>query len=145
MAKRRLKDLAVRLRTVAEEVPNYSATVQRQVAFAIIKDLIIVTPVDTTNALSNWQISLGAPAAAEREPFVPGFLGYTASASQAAAIADAEARLKAHKPGQPIFISNLAPYIVALNGGSSKQEPAGFVERSVLIGRKMLSNVKIKL
>ncbi len=65
-------------------------------------------------------------------------------ASAAETINQARAVLATKKPGQKIYITNNLPYIRRLNDGYSKQAPAGFVERAVLIGRKMRKNFKIK-
>jgi hypothetical protein len=142
---RTLADLANDLKARADNLPKATTNARAKIAFAIIKNLIQVTPVDTSNALSNWQISLGQPAQNARGPYVPGYLGYTAAASQAQAIAAAQAMLEKVQPGQSIWISNLAPYIVDLNNGSSKQAPAGFVERAQLIGSKILREIKLEL
>jgi hypothetical protein len=102
---------------------------------AAIKYLATITPVDTSRALSNWQVNLGEPAAVGRGPFYPGLAGSTAEASTAATIAYAEAVLQNKKPGQPIYISNVLPYIRALNDGSSTQHPGGFIEAAMLLIR----------
>jgi hypothetical protein len=67
-----------------------------------------------------------------------GFAGSTQEASASEALFQGEHQLRLKKPGMPIYITNNAPYIRALNDGSSMQEPAGFVERAVLIGRRVV-------
>ena len=62
-----------------------------------------------------------------------------------AALADAMAVIEKAKPGVPIFITHNLLYIRALNAGSSSQAPAGFVERSALIGRNIAKNAKLKV
>ncbi|MES2180724.1 MAG: hypothetical protein V4493_01320 [Pseudomonadota bacterium] len=98
------------------------------------------TPVDTSAAVSNWQVSLNSPISGFISPYVPGFLGYTASASIAIAKQVAIGILQNKKPGQVIYITNNAPYIRGLNSGTSKQDPGGFVEAAALIARKSLAN-----
>lgn len=107
------------------------------VTMAIVGDLVRVTPVDTSQALSNWQVSINAPVAAAIPPYVPGEAGSSRAASGAEAVQVARATLSRKQPGQSIYISNVLPYIVPLNNGSSRQQPAGFVERALLIGRRV--------
>lgn len=139
------------LRGLAERLENRAAKLDEQVsrlavetADAIVSDLVNVTPVDTSQALSNWQVSVGSPVNGSIPPYVPGEGGSTQGLSASAALAEARAMLKTKKPGQVIYISNVLRYIQRLNDGSSKQAPAGFVERAVLLGRRYLATAKLK-
>jgi hypothetical protein len=76
---------------------------------------------------------------------VEGEFGSTQEASIRLALAQAEQQYKLKKPGEQIHITNNAPYIRQLNDGSSKQAPAGFVERAILIGRKVAENSKVQI
>lgn len=140
-----LLDLAERLQKLGESIEQQASDAAVDVAFAVLENLVMVTPVDTSEALSNWQISLGETSYNKLPPYVPGYLGYTAAASQREAIAAAKRQLANKKPGQSIFISNNAEHIVKLNEGSSAQAPAGFVERAALIGHIRAKNIKIKV
>lgn len=142
---RTLKDLAKEMRAAAKAVDKDASDAACEVAMAIVTDLAHRTPVDTSKALSNWRVSLGQPGALAVPPHVPGQHGSTQDASAAATIAAAKAVLANKKPGQVIWISNVLPYIRRLNDGYSKQAPAGFVERAILIGRKISERVQIKL
>jgi hypothetical protein len=142
---RSLKDLANELRATADDLDKAASDAACQVAIAIVTDLATKTPVDTSKALSNWRIGLGRPVALAIAPHNPGRHGSTQDASAAATIAQAKAALAAKKPGQTIWISNVLPYIRRLNDGYSRQAPAGFVERAILIGRKVSETVKITL
>lgn len=121
-----------------EKVEKKAALRVNAAALAIVRDLTVHTPVDTTRALSNWIVSIGQRDPSYIDPWVPGFAGSTKAASAAEVMALARLILKSRKPGQPIYISNNAPYIRRLNEGYSKQEPAGFVERAVIVGRREL-------
>ena len=108
----------------------------------LIDELVAVTPqgtpVDTSKALSNWQITLDTPNAHEVDAHYPGSKKSTYSASAEATRQAATASLRAKKPGQVIFVSNPAPYIRELNYlGTSKQSPAHFVEEAVKHTRLM--------
>lgn len=138
-----LLQLAKRLEKTAAGLDKQASDVAVKAATAILKDLVTVTPVDTSQALSNWQIGLGEAPSGKLPPYSPGLGGSTADKSAAAAIRAGIAILQKKKPGVTIFITNNLPYIRRLNDGYSKQAPAGFVERSALIGRK-IAEVKIK-
>lgn len=136
--------LADSLERKAAAIDKAASQTAVDTALAIVGDLAYKTPVDTSEALSNWQVTLDAPASGRISPHYPGEGGSTQRASAQETINRAKAVLANKKPGQPIYITNNAPYIKRLNDGYSGQQPAGFVERAVLIGRKMLSKFKIK-
>lgn len=130
-----LRDLSVRLGKLSKELDNTANERAKQAAKAILRELVEVTPVYTTKALSNWQIGVGAPVAGAIGAYFPGILGYTTAESSEAALRIGYARIDAKKLGEVLYISNATPYIGELNRGSSRQAPAGFVERSVLVGK----------
>lgn len=140
-----LLDLANRLDKKAAAIGQAANLAKRRVAETILGDLVYATPVDTSKALSNWQVSLDTPVASSIAPYYPGSKGSTRATSAAQALSVGRAILATVKPGQRVFISNVLPYIVRLNDDYSKQAPAGFVERSALIGRKFLERYKFTL
>lgn len=125
-----LLELATRFQQKDKEIKQLGNQKKIKIALIIEKDLTQVTPVDTTQAVSNWQVKVGTKASSPVLPY-----STTRQTSAAIAVSIAENELKRAKPGQPVYISNLLPYINKLNDGSSKQAPAGFKERAVLIGR----------
>jgi len=142
---RSLLDLAESLERRAGAYGKEGSKLAVKVAVTVVTDLAYETPVDTTQALSNWQVALGSPVNKAIDPYFPGDFGDTQPASAAATIAAAKQILKGKKPGQTIFISNVVDYIGDLNDGSSKQTPAGFVERAALLGRKQVRKAKLKV
>lgn len=132
-----LRDFARYMTDRANAMPTESSEVAVKVARAILRDLVTVTPVDSSKAVSNWQVALESKAGGRLDPYFYGSHGSTQELSAAAALAAAELVFKQKKPGQSIVISNNLPYIRRLNDGYSKQAPAGFVERAELIGRKV--------
>ncbi len=132
-----LRDLARRLTAKSKVLPQEANALKIKVATAILKDLLYETPVDTSQALSNWQITLGAPDAHRITALSPGERGSTQAASASAALALGLKILESAKPGESIWIQNKLPYIRRLNDGYSTQTPAGFVERARLIGHKV--------
>lgn len=139
-----LLDLAASMERKAKAIDAAASQLAVETAQTIVGDLAFKTPVDTSQALSNWIVTLDAPSDNKIKPHFPGEGGSTQKASAAETINQARKVLSAKRPGQKIYITNNLPYIRRLNEGYSKQAPAGFVERSVLIGRKMKKKFKIK-
>jgi hypothetical protein len=100
----------------------------------IDRDLVEHTPVDVTEAVSNWQPGINTAPGFPLPAIVAGKHGSTAPQSREEAIAHVDRAVAAKRPGEAFYISNLAPHIGFLNDGSSKQEPAGFVERAIRRG-----------
>lgn len=140
-----LLDLANRMQKLKEEIPQAASDLAASIARVVHKDLVTVTPVDTSQALSNWVLTVEEPFALYLPAHIEGEAGSTREDSGQLALAAGEQQLALKKPGDPIFIQNNAPYIRRLNDGWSAQEPAGFVERAVLLGRKTSERVGIKL
>jgi len=106
-----------------------------EVVIRMATNLIQHTPVDVTTAASNWIASINAPNMFEMPAIHPGTHGSTAGASRAEAIAYVQRVVAMKDPGEPLWLSNIVPYMVFLtNHGTSQQEPAGFFERGVLVG-----------
>lgn len=140
-----LADLANRMDKLAASLTMEASRCAVEAAVAIVEDLAYKTPVDTSAALSNWQGSLEMPNLNEIEPYYPGSKGSTKLRSARGTVETLKLELENKKFGQTIYITNNVEYIRKLNDGSSKQEPAGFVERAVLIGRKSIKRFKLKL
>lgn len=144
--------MAKDLTYLAESMGKLSVKIEKEAsraaietALAIVGNLVQVTPVDTSNAISNWQTSLDSPITNEIRPYYPGHAGSTQTESAVGALEQSHDALSFKKPGQPIWIANNADYIRDLNDGSSRQAPAGFVESAVVIGRKVARNFKAKV
>lgn len=142
---RTLRDLARSLERKANAISVAGNLAKIRVAETILGDLVFVTPVDTSQALSNWQVRLNMPVDSKIKPYYAGSAGSTRSASAAEALAVGRKILSTAKPGDRVFISNVLPYIRRLNEGHSKQTPAGFVERSALLGRRFLTRYRLNL
>lgn len=84
------------------------------------------TPRDTGWASANWIASVGKPH--------EGTVGSRESVSAAQQTASLAAILGYKHEQGSAYASNNVPYIAALNFGSSKQAPAGFVEYAVARG-----------
>lgn len=139
-----LLDLANRLDKKAEVISVAASDHAVKVALTVVGDLAYHTPVDSSQALSNWDVTLDSPATAKHGPHFPGKQGSTQKASAQETIDRAKRILATKQPGQRIFITNNQPYINRLNNGYSAQVPAGFVERAVLLARKMKAKFTLR-
>lgn len=126
-----LKTLALRLRKIAKEEAILSSALASAYAEILIVRLTEVTPVDTSKAVSNWQVSFEASSTVEREAYFPGSKKSTMSQSVNAARNAAILVLKKRKRHQTIYVSNAASYILDLNDGSSAQAPSNFIEQAI--------------
>lgn len=140
-----LQDLARSLNKKVDEIEKAASDLAVGTALTIVGDLAVKTPVDTSKAISNWQVDLNKEPSNRIEPHYPGSHGSTFSASAGETLSKAKMILRNKKPGSVIYITNNLPYIQKLNEGSSKQEPAGFVERAILLARKFRESRKGRL
>lgn len=139
-----LLDLAESLNQQAAAIDVAASNLSAKVALTIVADLAYKTPVDSSQALSSWIVTLDSPSNEKRAPFYPGEFGSTQNSSAQETINSAKQVLTNKKPGQDIYITNNQPYIKRLNEGYSSQAPAGFVERSILIGERLFKKFSIK-
>lgn len=140
-----LLQLAERLEKKAKKIDEAASDLAAFVALELTAELADVTPVDTSKAISNWRIGLVAPVADTIEPHYFGSKGSTESMSEDATVIAAKVALKAKKPGQKIYLSNTADYIVELDQGSSLQAPAGFVHRACENTRALAKRQRLEL
>lgn len=120
-----LGELEGRLNRIVNRLNVGLRRVVAEVATQIAEELVPGTPVDTGFARANWRPSLNAPAIVPVSQLDP---------TGAATIAKIVTVGQRWKPGDTLFITNNAPYIAALNNGSSPQALPGFVEDAVETG-----------
>ena len=118
---------------------------KKEAAEVILTRLVQDTPVDTSAALSNYNVTSEFPTPAIFPAVAPGVAGSTFSTSSQATIGEGVGKISSSKPGQSIFISNFIDYLQYLNDGSSVQAPAGFVETSVLKGRLLIRDKGVSI
>ena len=140
---RTLGDLAREMGQLSRELPQRANAVKQQAALAAADRLITDTPVDTSNAESNWQIGVGGPPIGPIPPHFLGEHGSTDQASQNEAKALARARILQAKPGEPVYISNEVPYIIKLDQGSSPQAPLGFTHLALALARSVIARLRL--
>jgi hypothetical protein len=153
-----LLDLANQLDKFVGNVSETTNEVVKTTALAIVTDLAEHTPADTGTAISNWQVSLGTPDVGILSAYVPSPRGktirkvWTHSADPVVTrennapltIEVAKRILAMRKAGEVIFIASCVPHIKPLDEGHSSQEPAGFVDRAVIVGREVSKVVAVE-
>ena len=126
------KDFANKMDETADKVGIRVSQVHRAVALTVVDDLVKNTPVLTGRARSNWQANLSKPNNSIAD-----------AKSEEEAIGEAGDNIGKHIPGQDIYITNNLKYIGLLNDGSSKKQPALFVERAIKRGEATKSDIKL--
>lgn len=157
---RTLGDLAKQMRELAVNIPLRANDLKKNVTRTINFDLLQTTPVDTGLAVSNWQVQLDSAATEPREAFVPTPEGYmkqkdgirnwthrgdpevTRQANIEPALELANQTIESATPEQTIHITNVLPYIQALDEGHSAQAQL-FVDRAIILGRDLVSRANL--
>ena len=70
-------ELAAFVDSLPERIRVATNECKKQAVLAIEQELTQATPIDTGAAISNWQVSIGAPADTPIAPHVPSRLGFT--------------------------------------------------------------------
>lgn len=136
-----LFDFADKIEKRADKLAEQASLIKQAVARELVEALIYATPVDTSQAVSNWTANVGTPPNAFIEAHSPGFNGSTFTASARESISLAAAIILAGGPGKSLWLANNAPYIIDLNNGTSKQAPAMFVEQTIARVRGNIPNI----
>lgn len=142
---RTLLDLAKSLEKRREKIEKGVNQITIKFVTELLLELVDKTPVDTSEALSNWQVGIDEKPGERLAPYYPGIDGSTAAESARAAYDTGKAILATRRVGGTVYISNLAEHIVYLNQGSSSQAPAGFVEQAILAAKLRMKNFNVKL
>ena len=126
------------------EIAQAADRTVRMAALAADQAVVMATPVDKGRARSNWIVQMNAPARATIEAYAPGSGGSTGAANAAGALSQGQAVISGYDGDRHsgIVISNNLPYIGALNNGSSRQAPAGFVQKAIQAAVKQVRGAR---
>jgi hypothetical protein len=119
------------LKFVIRSLNQFTDLLVKKVVTDVVANLVAApieggTPVDTGWARANWIPNIGSPV---KKPRGSRDAVGRASSSQERGVATVLATYTISKG--KVYISNPVPYIVFLNEGTSKQAPAGFVQRAI--------------
>lgn len=107
---------------LSDVIDEHIGAIARKVALDIDQRVVLKTPVDTGRLRSNWLVGIGR--AVRRSVVTVDKAGQTALQQGAEAVSRAQ-------PYETIYISNNLRYAQQVEGGSSKQAPAGMAAISV--------------
>ena len=119
------------LRAAAKSLPDDVNQISKQVTEYATQRLIYETPVDTSQALSNWRVNVNFKISGTLPAYFSGVDGSTKGLSTSTALGAAKTQIARKKYGMALSISNNLDYIVELNQGKSQQAYAGYVDRIV--------------
>lgn len=118
------KGFALQLRRfIKKNVEEYTEKKYAKIVDDLGRSIIRQTPVLTGRARQNWYFTKGRPSRAYN-PNAVGVSGNTSYARLRSAVSSITLR-------DAIVITNNAPYINKLEGGSSTQAPAGFLALNI--------------
>ena len=121
--------LARALRDAARDLPSDVNKIKQDTAKYAARRLVYETPVDTSLALSNWQVGLSVSKPDVWAAYFKGEGGLTQSISASTAYGAALLQIARSKYKIALVIYNNVTYINKLNAGSSQQADAGYVQR----------------
>lgn len=123
-----------RLRVVVNSLEDFLDQLIKKIVLDIVANLRRAaseggTPVDTGWARANWLPNIGSP--------INSPAGVRPEQPDSATTSEQEKGLASVVTGYrtsrgEVHITNNVPYIINLNEGSSKQAPAGFVQRAIM-------------
>lgn len=140
-----LHDLAKRLRGKAGAIEKEASRCAVEMAIGFVREVAYSTPVDTSQALSSWIVTIDDPTADKNPPHFRGKGGSTRNISAAETVAQARQVLATKRPGQPIYIQNNQPYIRKLNDGGHSKQPGRFLEKGLFVMRSVRANFKFNI
>jgi hypothetical protein len=111
--------------------PSEVVKLQKKIVLEALKKIVQKTPVDTGRARGNWQTSIGSPIESAIERLEPKGNEPQIEAGTAETIVAGLSAITSLPPYSIVWISNNMNYIEFLEGGSSKQAPAGMVMLTV--------------
>lgn len=113
------------IRIIVQALERVATKAVKKIVLDATANLIEDTPVDTGWAMANW-----VPAIAGTFDDVAGQPDALDQGPQQAGIASVAADYRLEQGY--VTVTNNVPYIQALNAGSSKQAPTGFVQAAIL-------------
>lgn len=127
----------------ADNLQHSVTELQKDVAQELLIALAETTPVDTGNAVSNYQVGINGAVGTPIGPHVPGKRQSTRGENIRATISNGSAILDTVGPGDSIHITNNTDYIRDLDRGTSAQAPTGMSKQAIARARKKLIGVKL--
>lgn len=126
-----LRKLAQTMKKIDKQLKKEVLQAKKDIALFMVTYLIEKTPVDTSAAISNWQIRIdGAPRVIEAH--LEGWRGSTRGFSSQVSINFAKLQLPDARLGRPIIVYNHIDYIGKLD------QKHKFVQAALIVGKDRL-------
>ena len=105
---------------------------------AVFYKRVTITPVDISNAISNWQVSKNGRITQPNNIFYQGDRGSTRHLKKMTKVNLAQSMLKNKGGGDTIYIQNNAQLFKDLDEGNYEQFAGGFIPKALIIFRSEL-------
>lgn len=139
-----LLDFAKRMEKRADNLPKEAHEVVKTVAKTFFETAARLTPVDTSKAVSNWQIGVNSAPGNVLPAHFPGKAKSTREPSMARAIQLAYSKIDGSFPGDKLHIVNNTEYIKDLDSGNgSRQAPVGMTPLARISALMQLRGSKV--
>ena len=140
-----LEAFGTRIRQYANKAGDIGDAAVKAAASATLRNLAHSTPVDTGQAVSNWQVEIGRSTTNSLPAYAAGEKGSTADTNRLAMLQAGLSTIDGYRSGEgaAVHIVNNASHIGALNDGHSLQAPRNFVELAVVEGRRAASSIRV--
>lgn len=126
------------MKTLNSQLKRFDKDIKKRInrfkinfAKTILLLLVERTPVDTSNALSNWIVGLGKQSSRKIEAYKIGVSGSTQSISAGVTMSLGGAIIQRAKVGEIVYITNNVDYIELLNMGYSSQAERDYIQHCV--------------
>lgn len=119
--------------------------VHKKITEAGLVEAVNSTPVDTTRAVSNWQVSINSPNTREVPPRAVSVKGSGAGAARAATITVGKSKLSALQYMQTAFVANSVPYIGLLENGGPRHRANNMTSKAMQAMVAYAKTVKLKI
>jgi hypothetical protein len=144
------EQLPDRMREMSREFQAGATAIMRGVAEFGTERVVMTTPVDTGEGVSNWAGSVDVPIDGRRPPYNPypkrsgPKLGDAANTQPTIAAAKAAFALFDASRNHTLYLTNNVPHIALLNDGSanSAQQPANFAARAAQAARQYIAQAR---
>lgn len=122
------------IRKFGESFPSRGNELKKGFARAFLGSVVPATPVATGKARSNYVVGIRTKNRTIREAGI--------DKAGRVSLNEGLRDIARAQPGETVYISNNVPYIGALNSGSSKQVPAGFIQRAFAEAKALMPRIK---
>jgi hypothetical protein len=131
---------ARRMKQRAAKVEARTTEIKKQVARAVLTNVVTATPIRTGRARYNWNVGLGAP---NHDTDIESFSSFGRTGDWLGKMATSRVAILRATQKDAVYISNALPYIQQLNQGYSPQAPVDYVRIAAISGALVVRNARV--